>query len=420
MISAIVFEVLEVASSEFSFDGLSLNKSRKAMYLVDSLAIEVKISAGLRQAILYCLSTDKSPEKIQRFLKLTLPDVPPEASHDSAANCPVLALKAKSDLSKSLCVLFIKTAMCTSQDDTSLNSSVATTLFDKYTELLKRTTIVCKSYRSRSAPCSNERVPLLAEASLSTVELSSADWRESLLKNLSTAAQHQHHYIVKIVSEICRDLEVRCDSVERPLREAKEISDDLKLKLGRSQATVAMMETQAKERVSTIDSLEAENHRLVEQAGAAVQRLQVLSTAHEQLNHRLECTNRDALKFTESAREREEQEKLAHLAIVTGKDEIYEMQALELAEAEAHATILRDELAQKNAASEETIIRLEDSMQSTNKELESSKLLADSREMEITRLLERDAKMIVDKQVLESKVIRYPIHHSQYNGTEAS
>lgn len=419
MISAIVLELLELASSELGLDAPSINRLRMAMYLVDTLAIEVQISAELRQAILYCLSTDLFAVKIQRFLKHTLPEMPPDSPHDYAANCPLQALQAKSDLSKSLCVLFIKTAMYTTQDNISLNSSVAAALLDKNTELLRRGCIKCTRYFSRSVSCSKDRVSLLPEKSLSTVELSSADWRESLLENLSTAAQHQHHYIVKAVSRICRDLEARCDSVERPLREAEEVSNDLKLKLDSSEATVAMMENQAKERVLTINSLEAENKRLAEQVDAAEQRLQVLSTAHDQLGYRLECANRDALKFTETARENGEREKLAHLAILTGKDEVYEMQALELAEAEARATSLKDELAQRIAASEKIIACLEDSMKSMNKELELSKLLADSREVEITRLTDREAKMIVDKQVVESKVFRNLIYFSHYDGTEA-
>ena len=330
--------------------------------------------------------------------------MPPSSSHDSSANCPFLNLQAKSDLSKSLCVLFIKTAMYTSQDEIGLYSSVATALLDKHTELLERTSLQCDSYQHRSVHCSTESVPLPAQESLSTTSLSSSDWRESLLKNLSTAAQHQHHYIVRVISEICRDLEARCDNVEQPLREAKEKFGDLKLKLDSSEATVAKMENQARKRLSLFNSLQAENHRLAEQADATEQRLQVLSTAHEELSYRLECVTRDALKSTESAREKEEQEKLAHLAIVTGKDEIYEMQALELAEAEARAISLRDELAQKNAVNEEIVSRLQDSMIVTKKELETSKVLADSREIEITRLLELEAKMIAEKQMLESKV----------------
>lgn len=344
--------------------------------------------------------------------------MPPGSSHDSSAICPLLALRAKSDLCKSVCVLLIKTAMFTSQDKISLDSSVATSLLDKHTELLERTSIQCDSYRDRSVHCSTEQVPVLAQGSLLTANLSSMDWRESLLKYLSTAAQHQHSYLVKIVSEICRDLETRCDNVERPLREAKDMSDDLRLKLDSSEATIAKMESKARKTLSILNSLEAENHRLVEQVDAAEKLLQFLSTAHEELSHRLECVNRDALKSIESAREKEEQEKLAHLAIVTGKDEIFEMQALKLAEAEARAISLRDELDQKNAVSEEILSRLEDSMNTTNKELEASKQLADSRKMEITRLHELEAKMTVDKQVLESKVLYNLISYPKKNGTD--
>lgn len=292
--------------------------------------------------------------------------------------------------------------MYSSQDEIKLNSSVVSTLLDKLTELLGRPSIQLRLLPLH--PTYLSVYLFLGEDSPSTAEINSSHWQESLLKYLSTAAQQQHHYILKIVSEICRDLEARCNNVERSLREAKEISDDLESKLTRSEATVAKMENQARKRISVFNSLEAKNHRLVEKAAAAEQRLLLLSNAHEKLTYRLECVNREAVMSIESAREKGKQAELAHLAIVTSKDEIYEMQALELAEAKARATNLGDELAQKTAASEEVFGRLEESIYTINKALEISKALADSREIEITSPIELEAKMVVHKQVLELKV----------------
>lgn len=415
-ISAILLEVLELASAPLSLEGPSLNKLNKATYLVGSLTAEAQTSARLREAILYSLSTNAFAEPIQQFLRLPVPVMPPGLSHDSSINCPLLTLEAKSNLSKSLCVLIMKTAMYTSQDEISLDSSVATALLDKHIKLLEINIIRCDSYLSRSVQSATRHVALFAPRALPSLELSSRDWRDSLLKDLSIAAQHQHQSIVKIVSGICQDLEARCNNAEQPLREAQKRSDELELNLRKSDATLAMLENENRTKHTALTALEAENYQLVEQADTAERRSQVLSTNCEQLTHRLECMKRDALEAADIAREKEEEMKLAHLAIMTGKDEIYEKQSFKLAEAEARAIGLGDELALKNATSEGVLSQLEDSMHAMNKmntELETTKLLAASREMEVTRLIEYEAKVAVEKQELELKVFYELIDYPQ-------
>lgn len=412
-ISAILLEVLELASSTLSLEGPSLNRLNKATHLVGSLTAEAQNSARLREAILYSLSTNAFAEPIQRFLRLPVPVMPPGLSHDSLINCPLLTLEAKSNLSESLCVLIMKTAMYTSQDEISLDSSVATALLDKHIELLETNIVRCDSYLSKSVQSATGHVPLLAPRAMQTSELSSRDWQESLLKDLSTAAQDQHHSIVKIVSGICQDLEARCDNAEQPFREAKKRSDELELRLRKSDTTLAVFENENRKRHTVLTALEAENHQFVKQADTAEQQLQALSTTCEQLTHRLECMKRGAQESAESAREKEEEMKLAHLAIMTGKDEIYEKQSFKLAEAEARAICLGDELALKNVTSEGDLSRLESSLSTMNKELETTKQLAASREMEVTRLLQNEVKVAAEKQDFELKVFYKLIDYLQ-------
>ena len=334
--------------------------------------------------------------------------MPHSLSHGFSVNCPLSSIRAKSELSKSVCILLLKTDMYASQDEISLDSSVATTLLDRHKELSETAILRCDSYLSRSMQLAAGNAPLFTPSALPTLELSSRGWRESLLKNLSTAAQQQHHSIVNIVSEICQDFETRCDNTEQPLREAKERSTELELKLYNSEATLTRFENQARERLSDLQALEDENHRLVKQVDTVEQSLQELSTSHEQLSYRLECMKEDALKFTENTREQEEQANLTHLAIITGKDELNEKQALKLAEAEAHAMRLEDELARQSATSEGILSRLENAMNAATEQLDATKSLAAAREREITRLLEHEAYLASEKQNLELKVLQEP------------
>lgn len=400
-IGAIVLELLELASSDFSLNGPSHNDLTKATYLVSSLAVGVQNSPILRQAILYSLSTNAFAGLLHRFLRAPAPTMPPGLYHGSLVNCPFSTLKAKSDLSKSLCALLVKTAMYASQDEISLDSSVATNLLDKHINLSETAMFKCDSYDLRSAKFALENVPLSAPIA----ELSSRGWRESLLLNLSTAAQHQHNSIVNIVGKICQDLEARCDNTEQPLLAARKRSDELEMKLRDSEATLTTLENQARERLLTLQALQTDNHGLVEQTDTAEQRLRALLTSHEDLTYRLDCVKEDALKSAETAREKEEEKSLAHLAMMIGKDEINEKQALKLAEAEARATRLEDELAQKSAASEEILDRLEHSIREVTEELEATKLSVTDKEKEIARLVEHKALVTAAKQESELKVL---------------
>jgi hypothetical protein len=403
-VSAFVLEVLELACSELCLVGPSLNRLNKATYLISNLTAEIQTSARVRQAILYSLSTNAFAEPTRRFLRHAVPLLPPGLLHDSSGVCPVLTLQANSDLSKSLCVLFIKTAMYSSHDEISLDSSVAVGLLDKYIKLLETTRVKCDSYTSKPIPSVTGHGPLFISGGFRTEELSSRNWRESLLRDMSTAAQHQHNSIVKVVSEICQDLEARCHGVERPLREAIARSHELELKLCGSEVTLTMLETQTKEKTLVLNALEAENHRLAGDADTTERRLQELSSTNEQLSCCLERVKRDYLESAECAREKEEQEKLVHLAIVTGKDENYEKQALKLAEAEARAMSLEDELSHNNALNESNLSRLEDSMNTMSQDYESAMALAASREAEIARHRGYQATMAMEKQEVDLKV----------------
>ncbi len=435
-----LLEVLDLAGSESSFDGPHLNRLKKASYLVSILITKIQNSTRLRKAIRQSLSTDAFAEPIQKFLRLPSPVVPAGFSHNSSMNCPFQNVQAKCDLSKSLCVLFMKSAMYTSEDEMNLDPSVAASLLDKHIEFWGNTIATCDSHLSRSVSSGTGHVPLFAFRALPLEELSSRNWRDILLKSLVAAAQDQHQSIVRMVGEICQDLETRCNNTEQPLRKATERSDELELKLHSSEIRVAELENETKERLLVLTALKSENHRLVEQADTVDRELQVLSTTNEQLSNRLERVEREALEFAQMAREKEEHVKIAHLAIVMGKDEVYDKQALTLAEAEARVTSLEHELAQKCAVSEENIRRLEhefaqkcaigeenihrleqelaqersiseekigrleDSMNTMNKEFEATRLLAASREEEILNLLDCEAKGVVEKHELESKV----------------
>lgn len=375
------------------------------MVLISGLDVRIQDTAVLRQAILYSLSTNGLSELLHRFLdfKFTVPTID---LHEQLEACPHSYYQTKSDLHQRICNLFLKTALYSSQDEVSIDALIATVLLDKQMSLssLSRR---CKSYTSRDLAPVVTRAPLQEAGATPLEGIGSRGWRSALYKDISKAAESQHQSIVRMVGEICQDLELRCDNSEQPLREEQSRSVNLDEKLKASETKVLELESQAHERISMLDGLEAEKTRLVEQAQVAEQRLKSLSSTHELLHQELVREQKEAADAAVAAQERITRQELAHLAIVIGKDEMYEEQKLALATLEDRIRRFADELNQMHVQEEndkEIIKSLEIMVHEKSEALELVTGLAVSRQTEIDCHVDLKANALIEKQGLSSKV----------------
>lgn len=375
------------------------------MFLIAGLDLRIQDSAALRQAILYSLSTNGLSGLLHRFLDLDCAIATIDLHHQLEV-CPHAYHQIKLYLQQRICNLFLKTALYSSLDEVSIDALIATALLDKQM-IISSLSSRCDFYKPRYLGSVITRAPL-QEAEVAPPErIGSHEWRNTLYESMSKAAESHHQSIVRMVGEICHDLELRCDDFERPLREERSRANNLDEKLEASERKVLELEFQAKGRISLLDGLEDEKARLVEQAQVAEQRLQNLSSSHESLQRELVRQQKKAADAAETALEKTNRQELAHLAIIVGKDEMYEERSLTAARLEDRTRRLEDELKQSRVQEDvhrNSIKSLETTLHEKNLALETVTGLAVSRQTEIDSLVDLKLNTLIEQQGLSSRV----------------
>ncbi|KAL6713534.1 hypothetical protein ACLMJK_008999, partial [Lecanora helva] len=175
-------------------------------------------------------------------------------------------------------------------------------------------------------------------------ETVSYNWKDNLARELSQGVDRQQKSVVRIVGEVCRDLESRCNEAERPFQEERKRSQDLQTRLSKCQNRVAELESQLGCQHSELVDVRNESNHLCEQLETSEIRSSKISKQLEQKNQELDECKVDHERKASLARERSRQQELEYMTILTGKEMVLEEQGSKLAAAENHASELEKEL----------------------------------------------------------------------------
>ena len=363
-------------------------------------------SARLRRMILCALPTNEFSSLLNQFLKAPLLATKLDAGHGQVGICCQIYAEAHLQLQRRLCTLFTKTVLYASHDKVGIDLSMANALLEKQVSLSSTypTWSTCKPRRPNSETI---QLSLFESGSTPTDSSASHDWRANLLRDIFRASSHQYESVVRQMGEVCRDLELRCNDAENPLREERIRSSDLLERLETSDARAAELRTEVEERSLVLDGLEAENTRLVGQIFTTEQSVQNLSNDVEELRERLAATSEEARLAAETANETEKLQKLEYLAITLAKDETNEAQTLKVKTLENQIEDLGKELMQarsQNLDNMERISYLEESIEERDTAMEEAGLLAKTRETDIDRLLQKEVHLEADLNSLKLEV----------------
>ena len=382
----------------------SLAQVENALSLSSGLAIRIEDSATLRQAVVCSLSSNKLSDSL-RFLVLN-PHFSTTAPHEKLNICPHRYQQARLDLYRNICNLFLKASLCAYHDTLNVDASVATAILERQMSISSSPS-ACHFYE-HGGPASVAHPVWLQEIETKPlVDIFSRGWRDVLHETMSKSSESQYYATVKMVGTICQDLELRCDGAERPFREEKSRSAELNRQLIASEAKLKELDLQARERTLVLESLEAENCRLIKEGQETGRQLQSLASTHQLLRQEFDQATQDAGHATRIAQENMKQQELSHLAVLIGRDEAYEEQNSALLEFRNHTTQLADELEQmklQGADSKERITKLESLLHEKGEALERASLLAASRKTEIDRFVNREEKLLIDKSALQLNV----------------
>lgn len=256
-----------------------------ATALATEMAHKSSASQDLRRKILYLLSTNGFLSPLRAFTGL----MPLRRSscqvkeHYVHGICPARYATSQQKLQQAFSILILQTALYASDNEMGIEPWLATALLEKqispaYNPTKCNRTLTSKNLRSVS----------LFESGSTPEQMPSHAWRDRLRESLFRDAGYQQQSVIKIVSEVCRDLEARCDEAEQPYREEQARSRALELKSKDFEDQVAELRIQNQDFLHMIKELETEKSNLRERADTAEVRVQAVSSEAEKLSKAIE------------------------------------------------------------------------------------------------------------------------------------
>ncbi|PGH26669.1 hypothetical protein AJ80_01615 [Polytolypa hystricis UAMH7299] len=178
----------------------------------------------------------------------------------------------------------------------------------------------------------------------------SQDWRSKLAQNLTGHAEQFHGLVIQQMGQICRDLETRCNTVEEPLRSAREELGKLGAQYETCKQQRDKLMCKEAEVQTAMSALEAENQRLRQRAENAENRAHSLSSRLQTTQNELENSIRSGREALDHAEQRARDAELKYMATLTAKEDAIE-------ERQEEIDGLKVELEQLAAQVEESTIR---------------------------------------------------------------
>ena len=263
--------------------------------------------------------------------------------HSTEEVCLSSYREAQARLHQSLSVMILKSVLHAPQCGNYFDASIMTLLLeDKFLRPVQHGSVGCS--QRRPLKTITRKISMCEAVSTPRMDSASLNWRDGLMREMTRDVDCRYEGIIRMVGEICRDLELRCDENERPLREEQSASRDLRARLESSERDKAALELQARDYQSTISALETERDCLANQVEATERHSKKLVTDLHDIHHEFDHTKIEAKRAVQVAVESARQQDLVYLATITGKDEVLEEQSLRLASTEHHAKTLEHEL----------------------------------------------------------------------------
>jgi len=194
---------------------------------VHSLDEMVPQSPNLRNGVLSALSRKEFESLLHDFLSRS-PDALRTCGEGEVCDWSYAKLVGR--IQQALCTFIIRVSIFSQgHQEHPLSTQVATSLMQKLTSL-STTCLECPTKEFDENTC-YVPLPLFEQSASPEARISSRNWRHSLRESLARDADRQHKYLVSSVGDICRDLELRCETVEKPLREQEQKCQKLQIEI---------------------------------------------------------------------------------------------------------------------------------------------------------------------------------------------
>ena len=401
----ILLKLLRLACDHTLLSHGLLTQLDSGLHVIATMTAAIPTATTLRELLLSCISDKQMEGLLQRF-STQVPTSPNSFDgHKTMEVCPEACAEALYRLHQDLTVMLLSTALYASGVETSVQC---------HFRLLLQKQIQLSAFQSRHENC-RSRKPFLGEASrVSLFEARgtpransiSHDWRTEIVDELSREAGCRYESLVRMVGDICRDLELRCNEAERPLREEQSRSQDLRAHLEVAQRKVIELEGQARDRGHEIISLKDERTELSEQIKTHKECLNGLEATLDNIRQEFDQAKLDADIAVQTAIENARQRDLAYLATLARKDQVFEEQSSKLAVSKTQVKKLEYDITQLKteiASRSETIQAQQRAIEELNNSIANAKDFAAFQEAKIDGLQESEKDLLSSRDDIVKK-----------------
>ena len=392
-LSSVFLRMMRLVTQPECPSSRALSDVERATDLAIELAAKSTTSQILRQKVLYLLSTNEVVASLQHFTTVLPSDLYREKVQADGI-CPARFRDSLLKLQQRFCLLLLQTGLHASGNEMSIDSRLLTALLERRIAL---------SYSPVACTCihtSKASRPISFFETHSTQGMPSRAWKDRLKDQLSSDAEFQQHTVAKIMDEVCRDLEARCDDAERPYREELERSRHLELKIKTLDDLVAELRRQNEDYSHSISGFETEKLNITQRAEAAEMRSHAVADEVENLRTQLECVKSEATRTRKEFSEAARQQDLLYMATITGKDEELEEKALKIDMLDSKVDVLDRELSR----SVSHVQHLEASIAQRSQELTEAMDLIAEKKKELESLSHSNSRLDLDNESLRSRV----------------
>lgn len=355
---------------------------------------------NIRRSILLTLSANNFQENLTMLLKFSPTNMAFAAG--SSEPCGHHALENSRRLALGICSLLLRSALMAQVDEPGIDTNIGLQLLQKQQELATCRLPTCNHIRSEqhTAPV----LSLVQQPCTPGSQSDSRGWKKRLARDLETQERHRVELIERRVSEVCRDLEARCEHVEEPLRleqrKVQELQDEIQaLRKENDDFAVqaADLENQVEDNERCMEDLEAEKVQVDKNLKQAGEENEALARKVEDLQCVLDEAKQREEKTLRSARKEQDRMRTELRALLTKEEVRCEEQAKAIDGLKATIFTVEKDLssARKSLAQEQrTNEELNQILNSALQDMEEQKTAKLQAQAEVSDLTEKEAALI--------------------------
>lgn len=285
--------------------------------LLEKLTTMVQDSPSCRAAVLAAFATHDIRHKLEDLLTVEVASTS-RSNQETAGICACSITSFKEALAKSACTLLLQSALSSQPQEHQLPTQLVSSALHRHARSFVSTP--CAHRRQRNAHADSR--PLLVEVkSTPVMHNAPIHWRNRLATSIQAQAKNQEQALLASFSEICRDLEDRCENVEGPLREEREKAANLDSRYRDLTAAYSDLESRMLDRDLRINALEADNDRHNTEMEAAATESEELMQRIDQVSRELEDSKANIRQVLADAKQERHELEMEHSTTLACKQE---------------------------------------------------------------------------------------------------